>query len=37
MVANLALARQSAPTHAPAPVAAPEVTANKTRQHATRS
>lgn len=37
MVANLALARQSAPTHAPAPVAAPDFAAIKTRQQATWS
>lgn len=37
MVANLALARQSAPTPAPAPVAAPDFAAIKTRQQATWS
>lgn len=37
MVANLALARQSAPTHSPAPVAAPDFAAIKTRQQATWS
>lgn len=37
MVANLALARQSAPTPAPAPVAAPDFAAIKTRQRATWS
>lgn len=37
MVANLALARQSAPTPAPAPIAAPDFAAIKTRQQATWS
>ena len=37
MVANLALARQSAPTPAPAPVAAPDFAAIKARQQATWS
>lgn len=37
MVANLALARQSAPTPTPAPVAAPDFAAIKTRQQATWS
>lgn len=37
MVANLALARQSAPTPAPAPVTAPDFAAIKTRQQATWS
>lgn len=37
MVANLALARQSAPTPAPAPDAAPDFAAIKTRQQATWS
>lgn len=37
MVANLALARQSAPAPTPAPIAAPDVAAIKTRQQATWS